>query len=115
MLLEPKQVFQQVILSIDQHRIIGTNAASMAQYSRGRAIAGSHRSQVQVDQRLYDAFARFSIARCPRGIPGYGGQAEDPAGDNRSRRRVPVAPMNASIVEAVPPPDIPPPIPPPQA
>src|SRR5258708_39667479 len=47
-------------------------------------------------------YARRSVAGCGGRIPVYGGRAEEPAGDNRSRRRVPVAEMNAFIVEVVP-------------
>ena len=44
MLLQPKQIFKQIILPVDQRGVIGTQAASVAQYSRRCVVVVSNRS-----------------------------------------------------------------------
>src|SRR5882762_4550516 len=101
-LLQPQQVFQQVVLSVDQHRIIGAEAAAMAQHPRRRWILVSDGGQIPVDQRLYDSFSRFPITPGACTLGGYKGKTEQPSSDNGGCRRVPVSKMDALVVKVVP-------------
>src|SRR5215470_4724093 len=85
-LFHPKQIFKQVILSVDEHRIPGTNAASVAQDSRRRFVAFAYRSQIAVNQRLHDAFRAFAVLRRTRRIFFRGGETKQSAGHDGSRR-----------------------------
>src|SRR5215470_6291614 len=60
-LIEPEQVFQQEVLSVDQHGVAGTHATAVTQYSGRRRVAFSNWREVPIDQRLHDALAGFSI------------------------------------------------------
>src|ERR1700688_1766011 len=100
-LLQPQQVLEQEVLSINQHRVTGANATAVAQYARRSLIVVSDGGQIPVDQRLHDALPLFSIALCACAVGGNQGKTEQPSRDDCGCRRVPVPKMNAFVVQVV--------------
>src|SRR5882724_1433110 len=66
--LKPNQIFQQVVLPIDEHRVMRTHAAPVSQNARRCLIVLSHWSQIAVNQRVNHPLARLSITDSLRGI-----------------------------------------------
>src|SRR5258708_678598 len=65
MLFEPKQIFEQIIIAIDQSYIAGPRARAVAQNAWRRFVVRGDRCQISIDQRLHDPLAFSTISAGP--------------------------------------------------
>src|SRR5215472_15913438 len=98
MRFQPEKCFQQIIVGIVQHSVLGTEAAAMPQNAGRRFVTRKNRRQVAVDDRLHDALSRLAVIRFAARL----GEAKQSACKNHGGRRVSVPEKYSLVVEVVP-------------
>src|SRR6266403_729037 len=102
MLFEPKQIFEQIIIAIDQSYIAGPRARAVAQNAWRRFVVRGDWCQISIDQRLHDPLAFSTISGGPGLIGRHFRQAKQSASHDGRGRSVSITKVHAFIDKVVP-------------
>src|SRR2546428_5289780 len=102
MFVDPEQIFQQVIVPVNQSHIAWPGARPVAEYAGRCLIVSAYWRQVSVDERLQDPSAFASISSRASSIGRQLREPQQPASDERRGRSIPIAKMHALVHKVIP-------------
>src|SRR2546428_10566540 len=102
MFVDPEQIFQQVIVPVNQSHIAWPGARPVAEYAGRCLIVSAYWRQVSVDERLHDPFAFASISSRASSIRRQLREPQQPASDERRGRGIAIAKMHALVHKVIP-------------
>src|SRR2546425_7810249 len=102
MLIEPEQIFQQVIVAVNQSHIAWPGARPVAEYSGRCLIVSAYWRQVPVDERLHDPFAFASISSRAGLIRRQLREPQQPTRNERRGGSIAIAKVHALVHKVVP-------------